>query len=108
MSVFTVPKGLSSAERGKGTQTPSPRPAPPPRLRSWLTRIPIVNDDIYRFAPMVIAILWNPDRLQIGMTDRHRWNTHVAAIGRCPQPVFASVAARTVPIGSRPIGSLSA
>jgi hypothetical protein len=47
MSIFTVKNGLSSAERGKGPQTPPPRPAPPPRLCAWLTRIPIVNDDIY-------------------------------------------------------------
>ena len=29
-----------------------------------------------RFAPMVIGIDWNPDRHQIGISDRHRWNTH--------------------------------
>jgi len=27
-----------------------------------------------RFAPMVIGIDWNPDRHQIGISDRHRWN----------------------------------
>ena len=29
-----------------------------------------------RFAPMVIGIDWNTDRHQIGISDRHRWNTH--------------------------------
>ncbi len=33
-----------------------------------------------RFAPMVIGIDWNPDRHQIGISDRHRWNTHEANI----------------------------
>ena len=35
-----------------------------------------------RFAPMVIGIDWNPDRHQIGISDRHRWNTHLG-----PSPV---------------------
>src|SRR3954453_15274711 len=29
-----------------------------------------------RFVPMVIGIDRNPDRHQIGISDRHRWNTH--------------------------------
>jgi len=28
-----------------------------------------------RFAPIVIGMLWNPDRHQIGISDRLRWNT---------------------------------
>ena len=30
-----------------------------------------------RFAQKVIGMPWNPDRHQIGMSDRHRWNTHL-------------------------------
>jgi hypothetical protein len=32
-----------------------------------------------RFAPMVIGIDWNPDRHQIGISDRHRWNPQPAS-----------------------------
>jgi hypothetical protein len=28
---------------------------------------------------MVIGIDWNGDRHQIGISDRHRWNTHYRA-----------------------------
>jgi hypothetical protein len=35
-----------------------------------------------RFAPMVIGIDWNPDRHQIGISDRHRWNTQAMLSGQ--------------------------
>ena len=30
---------------------------------------------------MVIGLNWNPDRHQIGISDRHRWNTHLGFLG---------------------------
>lgn len=36
-----------------------------------------------RFAPMVIGIDWNPDRHQIGISDRHRWNTQTLYMSLC-------------------------
>ena len=42
----------------------------------------MINTAQRRFAPMVIGIDWNGDRHQIGISDRHRWNTQLTARGK--------------------------
>jgi hypothetical protein len=40
----------------------------------------MINTVQRRFAPMVIGIDWNGDRHQIGISDRHRWNTQLGVV----------------------------
>src|ERR1035438_8051050 len=78
-----LPRRFLRAGRGKGAQTPPPRPAPPPPLSSSATKsltdadhFGMIRTAQRRFAPTVIGITRNSDRHQIGMSDRHRRNTH--------------------------------
>src|ERR1039457_3916540 len=78
-----LPRRFLRAGRGQGAQTPPPRPAPPPPLSSSATKsltdadhFGMIRKAQRRFAPPVIGITRNSDRHQIGMSDRHRRNTH--------------------------------
>src|ERR1022692_2553355 len=78
-----LPRRFLRAGRGQGAQTPPPRPAPPPPLSSSATKsltdadhFSMIRTAQRRFAPTVIGITRNSDRHQIGMSDRHRRNTH--------------------------------
>src|ERR1017187_3723343 len=80
-----LPRRFLRAGRGQGAQTPPPRPAPPPPLSSSATKsltdadhFGMIRTAQRRFAPTVISITRNSDRHQIGMSDRHRRNTHLS------------------------------
>src|ERR1017187_796183 len=84
-----VPRRFLRAGRGQGAQTPPPRPAPPPPLSSSATKsltdadhFGMIRTAQRRFAPTVIGITRNSDRHQIGMSDRHRRNTHTTGTVR--------------------------
>src|ERR1039458_4047456 len=81
-----LPRRFLRAGRGRGGGEPPPqppRPAPPPPLSSSATKsltdadhFGMIRTAQRRFAPTVIGITRNSDRHQIGMSDRHRRNTH--------------------------------
>src|ERR1039458_4425171 len=83
-----LPRRCLRAGRGQGAQPPPPRPAPPPPLSSSATKsltdadhFGMIRTAQRRFAPTVIGITRNSDRHQIGMSDRHRRNTHTLGPG---------------------------
>src|ERR1039457_2798126 len=75
--------GERTYERALPRRFLPPRPAPPPPLSSSATKsltdadhFSMIRTAQRRFAPTVIGITRNSDRHQIGMSDRHRRNTH--------------------------------
>ena len=86
------PRGLSSAERGKGgsNAAPSPRTPLPGSTRKDLTdadHFCMIRTAQRRFAPTAIGITRNSDRHQFGMSDRLRRNPHRKFRELLPLPV---------------------
>src|ERR1022692_656434 len=86
-----LPRRFLRAGRGpgRGAGRARARPAPPPPLSSSATKsltdadhFGMIRTAQRRFAPTVIGITRNSDRHQIGMSDRHRRNTHQLIDGR--------------------------